>query len=62
MNKTWNEGEDKLKDCPFCGSRPEIIFLSSGYFGIRCTNEKCYVITQYNKSKSVTVKIWDNRK
>lgn len=58
--------KNKLKPCPFCGSKVEIIDLGidkdDHYYMMQCSNEKCNSATCFGEvSKKEFIMLWNRR-
>ena len=50
---------DELKPCPFCGGEAKL--KEAEYLGVFIVCSKCGTKTSYRLSRSLVVKMWNNR-
>lgn len=51
----------KLKPCPYCGGRAEMIVLDTNEALIYCSNRKCGISTQWMKNEAAALDVWNRR-
>ena len=58
-----NNQDNYLKDCPFCGQRPEVELAASYYhYSLRCINEHCAAGPKVvGRTFDDVVEKWNNR-
>ena len=52
---------EKLKGCPFCGGKAEVVTDRAGMTVVRCTNIGCKVSTRLCWREDVAVSKWNTR-
>ena len=53
--------ELKLKPCPFCGGKAEIIYWANGRTTVSCSVGGCMANISFCSSAEVAIKAWNRR-